>query len=75
MIDAIGVPAWAMAIPPLVAVVAIGLWFVAPHLRRDGNYRGVLIASIAISALEVMVGLLFFVVLFLFSLSGGMQDF
>jgi hypothetical protein len=75
MQEIVGVPLWLAAAPPLVAGAAIVGWWGAPQLRRNAGYRAVLIASVSLTAIEVMLGALFLVVLVLFSASGGMENF
>jgi hypothetical protein len=75
MLDMLGTPVWVIAIPPLVAFVAVLTYVLAPHRRRDTGLRSVLIVSVAFTALEAMVLALLFSFLVLFSISGGMENF
>jgi len=63
---------WELAIPALVALVAVVLWLVQPPLRANTALRLVLITSVVVSAVELMLGTLVFGVFFL---SGGMENF
>jgi hypothetical protein len=75
MQEIVGVPLWLVAAPPLVAAIAIVAWWGAPQVRRNVGYRALLITSVSVTAVEVMLGALFFFVLVLFSRSGGMENF
>lgn len=75
MLDMLGAPIWMMAAPPLVALVTVLTYVLAPRRRRDPGLRSVLIVSVALTALEAMVLALLFGFLVLFSSSGGMQNF
>lgn len=61
-----------VAIPALVALVAVVLWIAAPDLRRNPALRAVLIVAAALTAAELMLGAIVFGV---FYLSGGMENF
>ena len=75
MLDMLGVPLWLAALPPTVALVGVVLWRTRPQVRRHEGYRLALIASVSLTALEVIIAALFLFVLVLFSRSGGMENF
>jgi hypothetical protein len=70
-----GAPAWLPFVAPLVALATTTLWLRAPGRRRDPLLRGALMASVALAGLEMLVVALVAGMLFLFSLSGGIEDF
>ena len=69
------VPLWTLAVPPLVAFVAVLAYLTAPRLRRDAALRGILIASVAVTAAEVLAAAIILGLLIWFSMSGGMDEF
>ena len=71
----LGIPLWLAALPPVVALVGVVLWWTRPQLRRNEGYRLAVVASVSLTALEVIVAALFLFVLVLFSRSGGMDNF
>ncbi len=71
----LGIPLWLAALPPVVALVGVVPWWTRPQLRRNEGYRLAVVASVSLTALEVIVAALFLFVLVLFSRSGGMDNF
>jgi hypothetical protein len=75
VLDVLGIPIWLAAIPPVVALLSVALWWTRPPIRRNEGYRLALIASVSLTALETILAVLFLLVLVLFSQSGGMESF
>ena len=73
--EIVGIPLWLAALPPLVATVAVLLWWTRPQLRRNEGYRLALTASVSLTAVEAILAALFLFALVLFSRSGGMENF
>jgi hypothetical protein len=71
----IGAPIWLLAIPPLVASVSVVAYAASPRRRREPGLRSVLIASVALTAIEAMLLALMFGFLLLWAASGGMENF
>ena len=71
----LGIPLWLAALPPVVGLVGVILWRTRPQLRRNEDYRLAVIASVSLTALELIVTAVFLFVLVLFSRSGGMENF
>jgi hypothetical protein len=75
VLDLLGIPIWLAAIPPLVALISVALWWARPRIRRNEGYRLAFIASVSLTALEAILAVLFLFVLVLFSQSGGLENF
>jgi len=75
MAHMVGIPVWLAALPPVVALAGVALWWTRPQLRRNEGYRLVLTASVSLAAVEAILVALFLFVLVLFSQSGGMENF
>ena len=63
---------WELAIPALTAVGSTAIYVLVPELRRNVALRLILIAAVALTAIEIMIATLIFGVFFL---SGGMANF
>ena len=75
MLDIFGVPPWALSVPPLLAFVAVLAYLMAPQVREHTAFRSVLIASVALTAAEILAAVFILGLLVWFAASGGMQEF